>query len=712
MIKGNQIKPNTAGVAIGMNTNRTTVSPSRLYMLGKNQGKAAVIHGTTNRKYISGDEQEYTKGARKVETEADIEIEEVLFVKDIINDKEPTKWGAYRVIVKDLETGLYDLIDMPKFHAQNMDLGFEFQYDKDILRQVKKGARFRKGTVFATSARITESNEWVPGCETKVAAMSHVYTEEDAVVIFEHYAAKIGVTFKRSHDFQWNEDEYIPLNLYGTIDDPQPFPLSGQSVRPDGIVMGFRRKDVDSAMAGLTKHALMVPDPMYDKLFHSNANCVVADIEVITERYKNVSNNKRAEKRSQPHTAILERIEEEQNAFANSIIKWYKEKQRMYKDKKVPISHHLWNLICFNGMGDITRDFTTPVSHGRFTKVKRKTGNIQLKDWRVQIHLCERVEGKTRFKNTGMDGNKSVIMKVLPSYMAPVDDHGNMADMIVGNTPGYRRQIYNSFMELDINFVNIHLYPKIMALYKSKDYDAAWKMAYDFYETVSPEHGAIMDTFTPEMRKQHLDWIAKDENEFSSLGNNTGDLQGFRIMERIVDRYPDIQPTPVTWVNEWGETKRSRHPIVISSVYYIMLDKFGDDISCQSTPKLNIFGLPTSLSKHERASEFYRATLNRNVGETEGRLFINQKGGAAGARMLAWANSAELIEASVRRLIRADNPFLIPELIKPGEEKKNHSLQVMDNMLSDFGLVIRKEREDDKTTRVRHPLLPGNASVH
>jgi hypothetical protein len=694
----NQIKPNTAGVAIGMNTNRATNSASRLYMLGKNQGKAAVIHGTTNRKYISGEEQEYSKGARKVETDSDVEVEEVLFVRDILNDKETTKWGVYYVIVKDLETGLYDLIEMPKFHAQNMDLGFEFHYDNDLLRQVRKGARFRKGTVFATSARITESNEWVPGCETKVAAMSHVFTEEDAVVIFEHYAAKIGVTFKRSHDFQWNEDEYIPLNLYGTIDNPQPFPLSGETVRSDGIIMGFRRKDADCAMAALTKSALMEPDPIYDILFHSTSpNCVVADIEVVTERYKNLSNNKRAEKRSQPHTAILEKIEEAHNDFANSIVKWYKEKQRMYKDKKVPISRALWNLICFEGMGNITRDFTTPTSNGKYTRVKRKTGNIQLKDWRIRIHLREAVEGKTRFKNTGMDGNKSVIMKVLPSHMAPVDDHGNVADMIVGNTPGYRRQIYNSFIELDVNFVNIHLYPKIVEAYNKKDYDLAWKIAYDFYETVSPEHGAIMDKFTEEMRMKHLEWIMKDENEFASLGNNTNEIQGVKIVERLVDRYPEIQPTPVTWINEWGETKRSRHPIVISSVYYIMLDKFGDDISCQSTPKLNIFGLPTSLSKHERARDFYRATLNRNVGETEGRLFINQKGGAAAARMLAWANSAELLEASVRRLIRSDNPFLIPELIRPGEEKKNHSLQVIDNMFSDFGLVLRKERENDKT---------------
>lgn len=702
MSQHNQIKSNTAGLAIGMNTNRVTNSASRLYMLCKNQGKAAVIWGSTNRKYSSGDEQEYAKTARKVETLSEVEVEEILFVKDIVNDKEPTMWGGYYVIVRDLETGLYDVIEMPKFNSQNMDLGFEYHYDKDLLRSLRKGARYHKGTVFATSARITESNEWCPGIETKVAAMSHCNTEEDAVYIFEHYAKQIGVTFKRRFEHQWNEDEYVMLNLYGDLETHQGFPLSGQKVRGDCIVMGFRRKDPGSAMAGMTKRALMKPDPIYDILFYANSpNCIVADIVVETERYKNLSNNKRAEKRTQPHTLILEKLEEEQNAFANSIVTWYRSKQRQYIDKKPPISRELWNLICFAGMGAITRDFTTPTSNGKFTKIKRKMSNIQLKDWKIKIDMREDVEGQVRFKNTGMDGNKSVIMKILPSDQAPVDDHGVRADMVVGNTPGYRRQIFNSFMELDINFVNIHLYPEIKKAYEAKDFKKAWTIARDFYDTVSPDQGAMADTFTPEEKMKHLEWIMKDENEFSALGNNTGDIQGIKVIERLVDKYPHIQPTPVTFKNEFGETVRTRHPIVISSVYYIMLDKFGDDISCQSTPKLNIFGLPTSLSKHERARDFYRATLNRNVGETEGRLYINQKGGAAAVRILALANSAELLEESVRRLIRAANAFEIERLVLPGEERKNHSLQVIDNMLSDFGLLLRKEREEDTTPRVR-----------
>lgn len=695
MANKNQIKPSTAGVAIGMNTNRIIDSPSRLYMLGKNQGKAAVIWGSTPRKYISGDEQEYGETARKIKTTSEVEVEEVFFVRNINNQKDPNFWGTYYVIVKNLETGYYDIIEMPKFHTQNMELGFEFHYDKDLIRNIRKGARFKKGTVFGSSARIGESGEWFPGVQTKVAAMSSAYTEEDAVVIFESYAKKIGVTFKRTHDFQWNEDEYIPLNLYGDSTFFQPFPLPGEQVRPDGIVMGFRKKDPNAGMVGLTTAALMEPDGTYDILFYSSSNCVVADILVETERYKNQANNKKAEKRTQVHTELLERIEEQQNEFANSIVRWYKSKKKQYLENP-PITKELWNFIVFNGLGAITKDFTTPSSNGRFNKVKRKMHHIRFKDWRVKIDLKEDVEGKVRFKNTGMDGNKSVIMKILPDEYAPVDDYGVRAEMIVGNFPSFKRQIFNALMELDINFINIHVYPDIVKAYHEGDYKKAWDIAYKFYDTVSPEMSALADEFGPDERMEHLHWIMKDENEFSVLGNPTDDTVGIKIIERLNKAYPNIKPTPVTFKNEFGEIKRTKHPIVISSVYYIMLDKFGDSISCQSTPKLNIFGLPTSLSKHERAREFYRATLNRNVGETEGRLYINQKGGAAAVRALALANSAFLLEEAVRRLIRAENPFTIEQIVKPGEEQKNHSLQVIKNMLSDSGIVLRTECENDK----------------
>lgn len=689
--KVNQIKSTTQGLAINMNIQPQTVSPSRLYMVGKNQGKAAVIHYPTPRKIITGDEQEYTHTARKVELESDAVVDAIFFVKDPLNESGSLYWGSYYVVFRSLETEEFFLLEMPKFHNQNTELGFEFHYDKKLMRRLGVGARFSRGDVFGQSARISDQGEWCPGREARVATMSHTMCEEDAIGISESFARLMGVTFNRVLEHQWNEDDYIPLNLYGTKDDPQPFPLPGEEIRPDNIVMGFRPKNVKNALVTLTKKSLMEPDPLYDVLFYGKPGSVVADIHVETDRYKNQANNKRAHKRTQPHTRHLEMYESAQNRFYNDIVRWYESKKSGQPfGKRVAMDKALWNMVLY-AYGQRTVDHIN--SSSQYVKVKRKFQNILLKDWRLVIHLKQDVSAKVRFKMTGMHGNKSTIGKIIPDAHMPVDDYGIRADIIAANFPDFRRQIFSSLLECDINFINIRIYKTIKELITSSQYKEAWDELFKFYDTVSPDYTRLIEMLDADGRMTHMQNLARDENEFSIYLKSDSETVGVEISKRIDEVYPHIQPTPVTYINEFNESVRTKNPIMISSAYYIMLDKFGDDISSQSTPKLNIFGLPTSLSKDERAKNFFRAHVNRNMGATEGRLSVNQVGAAATMRALVLGNSPEMLEVAVKRLMEAENPFMIERLVHPGEEKKNYSLMFIKSILGDFGLCLTREEK-------------------
>lgn len=691
--KKNQIKSTTQGVAINMNILPQCISPSRLYMLGKNQGKAAVIHHPTPRLITSGDEDQYGLTARKIELDCDAIVDAIFFVKDPFDETKPLFWGSYYVIFKSLENGEFFLLEMPKFHNQNMELGFEYHYDKNVMRNLVEGHRFPKGTIFGKSSRISEQGEWCPGIEAKVAAMSDTMCEEDSIKISRSFAKKVGVTFNRTIEYQWNESEYIPLNLYGTIDDPQPFPLPGQEIRPDNIVLGFRRRNVDDALVTLTKKALMEPDDTYDLLFYGKPGSIVADIKVETDRYKNQSNNKRAYKRTLPHTRHLEMYESASNRFYNDIVRWYENKLNEYgRNTKVPIDKALWNCILY-AYGQRSVDHVN--SGSQYVKVKRKFQNILLKDWRLIIHLKQDVSAKVRFKMTGMHGNKSTIGEIVEDEHMPIDDYGIRADIVAANFPDFRRQIFSSLVEMDTNFINIRIYKEIKDLILSGNYKLAWDKVIYFYETVAPDYAELVKELNEEERINHLKNIAKSEHEFSVWFNSESETRGIDIASNIDERYPDIKPTPVTYVDRFGETVRSKNPIVISSAYYIMLDKFGDDISSQSTPKLNIFGLPTSLSKEERNRNFYRAHVNRNMGATEGRLSINQMGGAVTTRALVLGNSPEMLDSVVKRIISAENPFRIEQLVYPGEERKNYSLMLIKSILGDFGLRLRRSEKKD-----------------
>lgn len=690
--KKTKLTSTTSGVGVGLNIGRRFVSPARLYMVGKNQGKAAVINSPTPRKINSGDEQEYERTARKIEITQASEVEAIFYVKDPIEKGKELYWGTRYVIMRSLEDSSYYLLTMPKFFTQNTELGFEFHYNKEHMRRLTKGEFFKAGTVFGTSSRITDQGEWVPGIEARIAPMSHYDCEEDAIVIADDFAKKVGVSFERFFEEDWNEDKWMLINAYGTEDEHQGFPLCGQRVREDGLLFGLRRRDTVNALVALTKKGLMEYDEHYDKLFWAPPGAIVTDIKVETERYKNQKNNRKQKKPTFPHTQLLQQYEESFNTFYNDIVNWYTSKKIDFNNKLVPTSPELFNLI-LHARGKITR-FNSSRHGDSYNTVKNKFKNIPQNDWKLTIKVKEDMPAKVRHKMTGVHGNKATIGKVIPGAQMPVDDYGNRADIIVSNFPDFRRQIYGSLIELDINFANIHIYPHIKKAVEDGLYEKAWGIASEFYETVSPEFNAIIQTLNADERIHHVEHIARDENEFSVMLDD--DITGIEMIKRLAKKYAHIKPTPVTYISPQGETIRTLNPVPITSAYYLMLDKHGDDISSQSTPRFNIFGLPTSLNKEDKRRHFYRAKLNRNVGAVEGRLMVNQYGGAFAVTQITLGNSPEAIDNAVRRILRSENPFNIPKLVYPGEEINNFSLGYIKSVLSDTGIILRKECKEDR----------------
>lgn len=687
-----QLTPITSGVGVGMNIDRGGVSSNRIYMLGKNMGKAAAIREPTSRKIVCGDEGEYANTARKIELHCDAVVDEIFYVKDPLNKSEPTVWGSYYVVFCSVEDGTYFLLEMEKFHTQNADLGFEYHYNKELMRKLERGALFPAGTVFAQSSRINSQNQWCPGIEARVAPMSDHDGEEDAIKIAESFAKRVGVTFERKYDRQWNEDEWVLLNLYGEPNIHQGFPLVGERVREDGILFGLRRKDSRDALVTLTKEALMRPNDTYDKLYYAEPGSVVADVRVETDRYKNQANNKKAYKRTHPHTRHLESYESEYNAFHNSVVGWYtKKKLEMPNGELVPLHPNLWNFIT-HSMAKVTVDYVN-YSNQRYNNVKCKFQNIQLKDWRLIIRVKQEVDAKVRFKMTGMHGNKTTIGKIVPDERMPVDDYGERADIVTSNIQDFKRQIFTSLVELDVNFVNIRLYPEFKKAVLEGAYAKAWDIVSEFFGTVSPHFAELIEELDADQRIEYMQLMASDENEFSYYPDPN--LGGIDVIKRLDDKYGHIKPTPVTFINEFGDTIRTITNIPITSAYMVMLDKFGDDISSQSTGKVNIFGLPTSLSKEERVRNFYRAQLNRNIGAAEGRLFLNQQGGALAVQQLVLGHSPDANEMAVKRILRAENPFMVERLVYPGEENKNYSLGLIRSILADYGLCLRKQNDED-----------------
>lgn len=701
----NEMHPALIGVGNNLILFPHSASAGRLYMAANMIPKSVVTEGADERMMVTGFEwsKGYGQTAKRIEAPSNMIVEEVFYVGSTKQNSQEMcdKWAVIHVVFKNDESNAYDVLELPRYNAQNTQVGFEYVYDKDVMRRLKPGATFSKGTVFAKSPRISNSGEWCFGMNTKVAAMSSHGTEEDAIWLTESYARKrLRCMFKHERAFQWNEDEYIPLMLYGTEANPYPFPQSGEKIRADGIVMGFRRRITDNALVSLTKKALRTPDRSYDVLLYASPNCEVMEVEVLSDRMKNRSNNRGTDYISQPHTDILNRHEKKQNEMWNNVLRWYNRRIENNRNEDIPISLELDTFI------NRARVNYTRSASGKPNTINRSIKQVKLKDWNVTILLKEMVEGRVKFKFAGTNGEKGVAVKIIPDDHAPTYDDGTRAELVFNNTPAFRRQIFSMLMELSINFYNLQVQKEVKVLRDQGKYEEGYATLLKFYKTGFPEFGELVEnTYEGNLDAQRDHVIHCADRIISVHVRSDTRLYGVGIINALRSVY-NYKPQQATFVNVLGEKVRTVNPILITNQHYIELDKFGTDMSAQALPRSNLYGMPAKVNESNKYGHWLKDQGNRNTGETEGKLRTSQHGGQETVKQMAMAYSPDLRKRIPQRIIRAHKPFDIPQIVKPEEYLTNRAVKMAGNMLSDAGWTVRNELPGDRT------IVPVNININ
>lgn len=689
----NHIYPDVVGVNTNLNKFPYMNSAGRLYMQGNMTPKSVVVSGASETLINTGFEKQYGDVARSIVAPANMTVEEIFYVKSSRGDGMLTDgWKEIYIIFKNDDKNYYDLLVLPRFNTQNTYVGFEYKYDKNIMRKLHSddpsGIVFAKGDVFATSPRISPGGAWMPGTETIVAEMSAHGTEEDGIIMTDRYAnEKLACMFKHERGFEWDESEWVPLNLYGTIDDPRPFGEPGQPIREDGIVMGFRRRNGCNPLVGLTKKGLMNPDFVFDKLFYAPPSSVLMDVEIFGEKIKDRSHNRSSSQIPQQHNNALREYEDAQNNFHNDVITWYERAISKNGGVEPETSYQLDRFIR-NAYGLNSR------RNGDLNTLGYSYKGIKHRDWKVRILLKERVVGRVKFKLAGFNGDKGIAVKIIPWQEAPHYEDGTYADLIVNNTPAFRRQIMGMLNEATINFINLQLHKELKVMVKEGNYEHAWKKLSDFYRLGFPEFYQIVECTFPhiEDKYEHLDYVVK--HVISVQHRSDSELFGINIVRnlRTVFKY---QPQRVWFTNEFGQEVQSHNPVMLTSLYFMLLDKFGADDSSQSFPKANPFGLPKANSPADKYTNWYIDKGNRNIGEAETRWENSQSGAKENLRQLALASSEVVRNNAIKRIIRADDPFDIDQIVKDEELSTNRAVIMGAELLSDAGYVLRHELPED-----------------
>lgn len=688
----NQLHPALIGVSSNLIVFPWSSSAGRMYMASNMIPKSVVTDGRDGRWLLTGFERKYAKTTRKVMATSNMIVEEDIFcVPSHDPEKMTDDWNPMYVIFKNDEKNAYDLLTLPAYNTQNTSVGFEFKYNKDNLRKLKKGAFIPKGTIFADSPRVNADGEWCFAMPTRVAAFSDFRTEEDGIIITQSYAERLACMFRHQRDFAWNEDDWVPLMLYGTDENPSPFPAPGEPIREDGIIMGFRKRIKENALVSLTRKALREPDPTYDHLLYAprGIDCEVMSVRVESERTKNKANNRGTDYIPQRHNKMLDQYERRQNEMWLSVINWFETKKRLSRNNKISVTHELGTFIR-NAYGNWTRD-----KLGRTNPLTRSIKRDKYKDWNVVIELKQRVTGRVKWKLSGLNGDKGVIVLIIPDHEAPRYADGTSAEVILNNIPAFRRQIFSLLLELSINFITMNIHREVKEMRKANNYAAAYQILMDYFAQGFPEfvEKFRLATETEEDRVEYIDNVCKKNIAIHVVSNTK--LFGVNLINKLREKYK-YAPQKAMFVNELGELQETANPILISVQDMILLDKFGSDMSAQCMPKSNLFGMPAKMSDSDRYTSPMTDKNNKNQGETEGRWKASQMGGQETVKHLSLAYSPDNRKMAVRRMVRATDAMNINQLIKPDEYINNRALDMSKSMLLDSGYGVRDELPSDR----------------
>lgn len=622
------------------------VANSRMQMMGSHLSQALVLDGCTTRRILTGAEREFGRYTFSVKMPVNAEI-----VRVIPKYRGGVGRGSIRenpvdvIIYEDMDTRELGVLHMPAFSSRHQHFGFRYQR-KSVANRLTPGMAIPEGTVLADSPAVDDLGNYRLGAETNVAFMSVPGVTEDGVIVSRDFLKQLTARGYESRTASWGSKWY-PLNLYGDENEYKPFPDIGDRIRDDGLLFALRRYDDLLSVVEMTPAALREPDYVFDKLVYAEANAKVVDINV------------RHDNRNGPAPTPVG-METQCQRYFQAQIQFYQALWDVYNEQKRLRGDH----------PRITPEFHRLLVEGKIympdDKRSRATMLYQLQpldDWRVEVVFEYDVVPTEGSKLTDLHGGKGVICAVWETEDMPVDAEGNRADMIMDGDSTIKRMNVSRMYEQYLNATSRTVTNSVRAMAPKTDAD--YRKAFDYllgyYQIVSPRFHEVLTG--PEYGgdyRSHVDAVLKDGVYLWYPTDNPVYAPG--MIQELTKRYP-VHMGPVTYRGRSGKMRTTASPVLIGSMYVIILEKTGADCSGVSSARLNHFGITAKLTKADKYSSPRRAQPVRGVGESEGRLLAATVGGEMTAEILEMSNSPPTHKNVVTNILRADQPTNIDRVI-------------------------------------------------
>lgn len=656
-----------------------TNSSSRGAMYTKHTGQTLVIANPEVRKVQTGTERETAKYTHKIQFHNNSYIIQVL-------DKFPYAFGRNRIEYSPKRVIIFENRDHPDLevdvlydtdhHIMHNFFGFEYKRNMDVQNRVTAGARVGAGTIIADSPNVLPSGDYANGVNANVIMCSHPAGTEDGVCISQSFADRLKVKAYVTRRFSFGHG-IVPLNMYGDDKNYKIFPDIGDKVREDGILCSLRDYIPELAPCDLSISSLQQVT-QFDKSQFVEPNATVIDITVIKGQSKPGDLfTSQEDQVTKYHDAHMQ--------FYNQLTDAYKTLQKN-RGGHVPISHEFQRLL---------------VEAHAFTDGKRKLQErrVDLPAWTVEITVMYDIPAERGFKTTDTHGGKSVVVDIKPDHMMPIDKMGNVVDIIVDDVSIIKRLIkgkpYEHYILASWRDTTTRIRDEV-AQYNGRIPDKVYKEIFHhlmgLYKISSPPFYKKIQEIRPNI-KAHVNSVI--ERGIHQLVPTDNPVRYLDVVELLDKYYPPCM-SKLTFIDNNGELQETSDNILVGVIYYILLEKLGNDPSSVTSAKLQHYGLPSKPSTYNRYDSPHKRTPVR-FGESEMRLFTAFAGGLETADLVDRTTNIAAHEGILDNLLAADKPSDVYNLVDRDKHPigGGHIQKIVKHEFESMGLKYSRSSNKD-----------------
>lgn len=318
-------------------------SAVRQNMAGNHVGQGVPTIKTPKRLFWNGPERDYGKAMFDESIWEDADILAVVPRYQAANSlhiRSPWDLVIYEARGKNgqMEIGMFTT---KEYRSHSLKFGFKLDFS-EVQSQLREGGYIPKDQVIGRSNASSREGDFQYAHECNVLFTTDFEVSEDQYKISTDVIEDFRFYLYSDPLIKYSRHE-VALDLYGRHDIYQPLPLPGQFVRPDGLLMAFRKKGSVSGWMDYTVPGLRKIYDASDRKIHLDQSLIgygkVIDVEVWRGARRN------AKTTLEGTTDIIDTLANMNEDYYGRVVQAYRELRRRNRGAPLNLSHELAKYV-------------------------------------------------------------------------------------------------------------------------------------------------------------------------------------------------------------------------------------------------------------------------------------------------------------------------------------------------------------------------------